>query len=358
MHRHKALIAGVTLLALGIAFAAHTLTAAPDGPPQADMAIDAATRATVIDGVVTSLRQAYVFPEVAAEIERGLTARRPQLEKITSAKELASTLTKTLRSLAHGDQHLELGYSAQPLPERTGDAEPPQEEAAHRQYALRRNVGIETVQRFPGNVGLLEFKKFYPPDLVAPRLPAAMKLLSTTSALIIDLRECGGGIPETVMLAASYFFDHKTHLNDIYWRDENRTEERWTDPTVEGDRYGEQRKLYLLISEETASGCEDFAYALKNAKRATLVGEKTAGAAHAGSPRRLTEHFMLFVPSGRPINPVTHTDWERVGVEPDVKTSAKKALRVARRAALEDLEQNETDPDWKRRLALSIEQLE
>jgi Peptidase family S41/N-terminal domain of Peptidase_S41 in eukaryotic IRBP len=358
MHRPAKIILGASLAALGIVFAARALPASPDGPPQADMAIDAATCATVIDGVTTSLRQAYVFPEVAAEIERGLQARRRQLESITSAKELAATLTQTLRALAHDDQHLELSYSEAPLPETTGDTPSPEEARAQRQYSLRRNAGIETVQRFPGNVGLLEFKKFYRPDTVAPRLPAVMTLLAETSALIIDLRECRGGDPETVMLVASYFFDTKTHLNDVYWRDENRTEERWTDPNVEGLRYGEQRKLYLLVSHETASGCEDFAYALQNAKRATLVGETTAGAAHAGSPRRLGPHFMLFVPSGRPVSPVTHTDWERVGVVADVKTSAKKALDVARLAALKHLHANESDPDWKRRLAKAINELE
>jgi Peptidase family S41/N-terminal domain of Peptidase_S41 in eukaryotic IRBP len=358
MHRRTAMIAGVTLLALGIAFAAQTLNAAEDGPPQADMAIDAATCATVIDGAVTSLRQAYVFPEVAAEIERGLTARRPQLEKITSAKEFARTLTKTLQSLAHGDQHLVLNYSALPLPEREGDTPSPEEAKTQRQYALRRSTGIAAVQRFPGNVGFLELTKFYPPELVAPRFPSAMRLLAETNALIIDLRECHGGIPETVMLVASYFFDAKTHLTDVYWRDENRTEERWTDPAVEGMRYGEQRPVFVLVSNETASGCEDFAYALQNAKRATLVGETTAGAAHAGSPRRLSEHFMLFVPSGRPINSVTHTDWERVGVVPDLKTSPKKALDLARIEALKRLAATETDPDWKERLEFERAKLE
>lgn len=185
-----------------------------------------------------------------------------------------------------------------------------------------------------------------------------MRLLADTAALIIDLRDCGGGDLETVMLVASFLFDESTHLNDVHWRDENRLETRWTTATVEGERYGGRKKIYMLISGETASGCEDFAYALKNAGRATLIGEMTAGAAHAGSPKRLTEHFMMFVPTGRPVSPVTHTNWEGVGVTPDVKTPAAKALKVAQVAALKDLIAAEANAVWREKLGRTLRDLE
>jgi C-terminal processing protease CtpA/Prc len=185
-----------------------------------------------------------------------------------------------------------------------------------------------------------------------------MTLLGDTEALIIDLRECEGGDPDTVTLLASYLFDKPTHLNDIYFRDENRTQERWTTPTVAGKRYGEARRIYLLTSSDTASGCEDFAYALKNAGRAKLFGETTAGAAHAGSPSRLSAHFMMFVPSGRPINPVTHTDWEGAGITPDVHVPAKKALVAAQVAILKEMLATESDPVKKEKIKRRISELE
>lgn len=83
----------------------------------------------------------------------------------------------------------------------------------------------------------------------------------------------------------------------------------------------------MLTSSETISGCEDLAYALKNAGRAMVIGEVTAGAAHAGSPKRLSEHFLRFVPSGRPVSPVTHTDWE--GVATDAEGKEKLAHTLA-----------------------------
>ncbi len=361
MKRHTRITLTVALsLATAAAVAAFlTLSAPPDeGPPQTDRVVDAAGNAAVLDEAVARLRRGYVLPEVAAELERGLQAQRTTLLAHTSAKAFARALTASMQALAHGDRHLQVKYFEAPQPE-PSDSGPSLEQAQmERQYALRRAAGIERVQRFPGNVGLLELRNFHRPATVAPRLPAVMTLLADTDALIIDLRECGGGDPDTVMLVASRFFDTKTHLNDVYWRDEDRTEARWTDPTVPGPLYGERRKLYLLMSEETGSGCEDFAYALKHSGRATLVGETSAGAAHAGSPVRLGDHFMMFLPTGRPVNPVTHTNWERVGVRPDVALPAKKALVFARIAALKHLAAHEQDADWKRRLEKSVAELE
>jgi C-terminal processing protease CtpA/Prc len=227
-----------------------------------------------------------------------------------------------------------------------------------RKRTLRKNAGFESVRRLRGNVGYLELSKFFRPGPVAPRLTAALQLLTDTAALIIDLRDCDGGDPDTVMLVASAFFDSRTHLNDVYWRDENRTEERWTTPRDAGTGYGEGRRILLLVGEDTASGCEDFAYALKNAGRATVFGEKTAGAAHAGSPQRLDAHFVLFVPSGRPISPVTGTDWEHVGVVPDVKVSARKALEAAHVELMKGLIAVEQDLEWKGKLEHMLADLE
>jgi C-terminal processing protease CtpA/Prc len=159
------------------------------------------------------------------------------------------------------------------------------------------------------------------------------------------------------MAFASYLFDRPTHLNDVYWREENRTERRWTKAQVAGHRYGQERKVYLLTSGDTFSGCEDLAYALKNNRRATLIGEETGGGAHAGDPHRLSAHFMMFVPSGRPINPITHTDWEGVGVAPDVSTSAADALVVAQIVALKAVLASEADVEWKAKLQERVSEL-
>lgn len=352
------LVAVGVLAALGVG-AVSVFGMGHRGPPQVDMRIDQATRSAVIEQIAANLEKHYVFPDKGNDLAARLRARGQQgkYAAISSAEKFADTLTDDLQGDSK-DKHLEVRYFEKPVAE-TKDGEPSAEEQAEELETQRwLNGGIEHVQRFHGNLGYIDVHAFARPALAQARWAAAMTLLADTKALIIDLRECGGGDPDTVMIAASYLFDKRTHLNDLYWRDPNITDERWTSEKTDGTRYGEARKIYVLTSSDTASGCEDLAYALKNAGRAKLVGETTAGAAHAGGPRRLGEHFMMFVPSGRPINPMTHTDWEGVGVTPDVDTSAKKALDRARILVLKDLLAVETFDIAKHRLQTSLDELE
>ena len=353
-------VAGVALLGVcGLVFFAlrgHF----ESGPPQKDMPVDGAMRAEVVDGLIANLSRFYVFPDKSAAMEKDLRARalRGEFDSVTSAQEFARTLTGLLQEGLH-DRHLVVVYEQAAIAEAPpGQDRSPQEQAAEALMQQRFNAGLETAGRLRGDLGYIDLHQFGRPQLAAGKIAAAMTLLADTHALIVDLRNCGGGDPDTVMLFASYLFDQRTHLNDVYWRDENRTEERWTQVDVPGRKYGQARKVYLLTSGDTFSGCEDLAYALKNNGRATLVGETTGGGAHAGNPHRLNAHFQVFVPSGRPISPVTHTDWEGTGVAPDIKASARSALDVAQVAALRELIATETDPDWKERLSRRLADLE
>ncbi|KAB8056760.1 hypothetical protein GCN74_22905 [Janthinobacterium sp. FT14W] len=115
------------------------------------------------------------------------------------------------------------------------------------------------------------------------------------------------------------------------------TQQNWSTTFVAGKPFGQQEPLYILTSKRTFSAAEDFSYAMKNLKRATIVGESTGGGAHPGRVVRLDAHFGAFVPTGRSIGPITHTNWEGVGVAPDVAAAARDALRVAQAALLNDL---------------------
>ena len=145
-------------------------------------------------------------------------------------------------------------------------------------------------------------------------------------------------------LLASYLFDQRTRLNDIYDRGKDSTTQYWTSNAHAGPKYGGSKKLYVLVSHDTFSAGEDFAYALKNLKRATVVGETTGGGAHPGDVTRLTTNFAIFVPNGRSISPLTKTDWEGVGVVPDVAVKAEDAMKTAQVAALNKLLAVEKDP--------------
>jgi C-terminal processing protease CtpA/Prc len=162
-----------------------------------------------------------------------------------------------------------------------------------------------------------------------------------------------------VALICSYLFGAEpVHLNSLHWREGKgeRVEEFWTRKEVAGKRYA--KDVYVLTSNRTFSGAEEFSYNLKNLKRATLIGETTGGGANPGGVVRLAKHFGAFIPRGRAVSPVTKTNWEGTGVEPDVKVSADQALVTAQLMALKKAVEKTTDEDLKRALQREIDMLQ
>ena len=335
------------VLLLSAAVIGAACAATPVGAQQVPAPLDASARATAINAAIATFEQHYVFPDKAATIAAHLRTalQRGDYDAITSGDKLAETLSAALQKEA-GDHHLEVRYFAEALPEPSKGAGQAAAERAEEMAAQRRNnYGFTAVSRLPLNIGYVDLRAFGRPAGAAARIAAAMTLMADTRALIIDLRKCGGGDPETVMLFASYLFDKPTHLNDIYWRDENRTERRWTRANVSGAKYGGGRKLYVLTGANSFSAAEDFAYAMQASGRARLVGAVTkGGGAQPGEPRRIDPHFMMFVPNGRAINPVTHSNWQETGVVPDLKVTEAKALDAAQIEILKDVMASDPDP--------------
>jgi retinol-binding protein 3 len=330
---------------------------AQQGYKQPDMTIDASVRTQVIDGILKELNDRYVFPEVAKQMETDIRRRisNKEYDAITSAEEFAKKLTADLQSVSK-DKHLRVGYFAQAIPVRKQSSEPTAEERAQFENEMKRiNFAFERVERLPGNIGYIKFNNFLAPELGAETVAAAMNFVTNTDALIFDLRENGGGDPEMVALISSYLFgDKPVHLNSLYWREGNRTEDFFTKPTVAGKKYLD-KDIYILTANRTFSAAEEFTNNLKVLKRATIVGETTGGGANPGGRFRINDHFGVFIPTGRAINPITKTNWEGTGVEPDVKVSKETAMKTAYLAALNKSLERAKDENLKRGLRELIE---
>lgn len=305
-----------------------------DTPP----ALDTATRSEVINTLLTLLQKHYIFPQVAQEIENALRLRmsKGEYEQITSGEQLAQVLTTHIQEVSK-DKHLRVSYSAQALPELKEQQSEQQQRARWHEYWRIQNYGFHKVERLPGNIGYLDFRAFYPTEYAGETAIAAMNFLANTDALIIDVRHNHGGYPEMIALITSYLFSPEpVHLNSLYWRSSNTTQQFWTLPYVPGQRYL-NKPIYVLTSHETFSGGEEFTYNLKNLKRATIIGETTAGGAHPGDMQRINAHFEVFIPDGRAINPITHTNWEGTGVTPDIEVPQEDALKTAQKLALQKI---------------------
>jgi retinol-binding protein 3 len=321
---------------------------------QAPAAIDAATRQQVIDGAIEHMLRAYIFEDVAAKMASALRAhaKAGAYDTITAGAEFASVLTRHLQEVSR-DKHLRIIYDPAGISGRQPAAT--EEERARRAAAERRaNYGLHRVERLDGNVGYIELRGFSGSQEAGAAVTAAMNLLANTDALIFDLRRNGGGSPVTIGFISSYLFDKPVHLNDFFVRETGRRQSFHTTETVEGRRYGQTRPVYILTSNRTFSAAEEFTYNLKNLKRATIVGETTGGGAHPGGVRRITDHFGIWLPTGRAINPITGTTWEGVGIAPDIAVDPAEALQAAHLDALRKIRAAATAPDHRAELDRAI----
>ena len=325
---------------------------------QSSMTVDQATRAEVLDALVKELNAKYVFPDVAKKLEKTLraTQKAGRYDAITTPQQLADQLTEDLRR-ASGDMHLHVRFSEQAVPVQDASAKPdPQEQARAeveaQEFFKHINYGVEKVERLPGNVGYIDLRGFTPARYSGQAYSAAMTLLNGTDALIIDLRKNRGGDPNAVALLASYFFDGRTQLSDIVKREggTDRLQQMSTSDFVHGPRYASGKDVFILTSKDTFSAGEDFSYSMQVLKRVKVIGEVTGGGAHPGNMERLHAHFLAFIPFGRSLNPITKTDWEGVGVVPDVKVSAADALKAAHLLLLEKLAATQAEPAMKKDL--------
>jgi len=288
--------------------------------------IDRATRVAVVGRAAAILDSFYYSPAIGKQLSDTLRARlaRGAYDRYRNGPGLALRLNDDLAEIAH-DKHLGVRYVPTLPPKPPAGEAPP---APSRADVDESNCGFKKVEQLDGNVGYVRFDAFEEARLCGSTASAAMTFLADTRALIIDLRENGGGKPEMVAWIASYVFDRRTHLGDLWdsWADS--THHYWTQDSVRGLRFGGDKPVYVLTSAHTFSAAEEFAYDLQALKRATIVGETTAGGAHPASEGRLGDHFAISVPWGNSINPITGTNWEGVGVVPDVKVSADEALAV------------------------------
>ena len=300
--------------------------------------MDGTEQKKVIDSVGHLLVNNYIFPDVAKKMN-GLLQENYKAgvyQSTTSTASFAERLTADLQCISK-DKHLKVSFNpgaaaAMRKAQASGQSPQPNLEGMR-----MNNFGFKELKLLPGNIGYLDLRSFTDAQWGGETAVAAMNFLSNASALIIDLRANGGGSPSMIQLLTSYLYGPEpVHLNSFYYRPSDTFSETWTLKEVKGKRSPDM-PVYVLTSNKTFSAAEEFTYNLKNLKRATIIGETTGGGAHPGGNMVATDRFLVWVPSGRAINPITKTNWEGTGVKPDIEVKATDALQAAQVKALEDL---------------------
>jgi peptidase S41-like protein len=208
---------------------------------------------------------------------------------------------------------------------------------------------IQSAKTIAPGIGYIRFSAFFGTEEEMAGVRKWLAENRDAKTLIFDLRNHhGGGLDEQDAIF-SYLYGKKTSLvkmavaKDVYDSGRSPLEDGPTLVfTSEGDKMvgthsalpGEDTplrnaKVYLLVSNRTASAAEHFALALKSTGRATLIGEATTGANHFGGGRPLNDHFAVWLPVGRTYDIKTGKDWEGTGISPDIAVDPKQALVLA-----------------------------
>ncbi len=306
--------------------------------------IDARTRTAVVEEIGRLLIERYIFLDAAERTRDYLENRLTDgaYDTLDDPVLFAQVLTDDLYQVSQ-DRHFYVAFDprqADLVRAQESESEQERERAfqAQQESDRKTNFGFKRVENLTGNIGCLDLRYLSNAEYAGQTAAAAMNFLANADAVIIDIRNAPGGYPNMVQMLCSYFVkgtrEGRTHLNTFQRRFDDSIEQFWTWAYVPGPRLYDT-DLFILTSQYTGSGAEGLAYHLKNLQRATLVGETTAGAAHPVKAVVIHDDFVMNLPEGRPVNPISGTNWEGVGVEPHVAVPADRAFDTAYLMALE-----------------------
>ncbi len=314
----------VMFVPLLAAASSASLQAAQPGPPPGAAApaatLDSAARREIVAKLSEALRDRYVFPEVGerAASRIGAALAAGEYDGLADRAAFVQRLSADVRAIAR-DKHLNIMSP--------GAGPPP---GGPMMMIPVDDAGVTRADRLPGGIGYIEIVGFPPVEGFKPVLDRAMSALKGSRALIVDVRRNGGGMPDGVAYLVSYLVEPNRPINTIVSRvPKTREFTRKDHSSVPTPVSFAKVPVYVLTSSKTFSGGEEFAYDVQALRRGSIIGELTGGGANPAGPVELGHGVMAIIPFGRAENPVTKSNWEGRGVQPDVPAPASDALKVA-----------------------------
>lgn len=307
---------------------ALVLFATPVAALAGDLAPSAAGE--VLDQFKAGMRT-YFDPAVAAKVEAMLEANRGKYVSLGDRQAFAAAVTADLYA-ATRDKHLKLSVQ-------TADASKSAQVTDADQAQIDRMLayGLVSVRRLPANIGYINLSYLDQTEAGAALVDSLMQLVKDTDALILDLRQNRGGGGATDEELLGHLSRTPMPMEKITWRNADGTTSvtaRTARSPVGGPLYAD-KPVYVLTSQVTFSAAEALAYNLQATRRATIVGEVTAGGANPSNRGvRVGYGFRAGIPNGKVEHPITRSNWEGVGVQPDVVTAPDAALTAAYARAL------------------------
>jgi hypothetical protein len=333
------LAAGAAAISVGaVASAGPQPSAAIAKADAKQMPLEAGEGRAVAVKLADELVRSFVFRDTAEDYAAMLRKNAAAGRYDTGKRgDIATLMTEDLLAV-HKDGHLHLEV-----------AEPDEQEGASNGPPKGFPPLIQSARTIAPGVGYIRFTAFAGKD---DEVAAVRKWLSenrNANTLIFDLRNHhGGGLKEqdaifaevfakptplvTMALAKSVYDERGSMFGNVPTLHFAAAGDKMiaTHQAVPGEATPLRKaRIYLLVSNKTASAGEHFSLAMKSTGRGTLIGEATAGANHFGGPRELNEHFTVWMPVGRTYDVKTGKDWEGAGIAPDIPVDPRQALVFA-----------------------------
>lgn len=281
----------------------------------------------IIQKICLEMEAHYPFPDVSKKYVTMLKAKEKNYDNLEPAV-LAAQLTQDLRNV-HNDVHVRIYQKEQQAGPAANqdDAEKEEIKKLERNNYGFKNVELDNIK----SVAYISIPYGFNCTQEGFEMAGhAMSMAAYSKYIIIDVRGDGGGAGGMGHFLASYFFNpgEETMYLNGFERDRKQEMQEYTFGYVPGKRLTKS-KLFILTDRGTASACEGFAYAMQKLKKATVVGDTTAGAGIAGYGVTLEANLEMFLPVKMLVAPHTETGWEGTGVIPDVAASSEEARNAA-----------------------------
>jgi carboxyl-terminal processing protease len=161
------------------------------------------------------------------------------------------------------------------------------------------------------SIGLVDIDRFSDRTAAETRTALTELFKAGVSAVIIDLRGNGGGLLQSGVDTAELFLDGGVIL---YHARRDHAEETLT---AAAGGLAAATPLAVLVDGGSASAAEILAGALRDRKRAPLIGQKTFGKGSVQLIFELEDKSSLHVTNARWYTP-TRTELDKQGLEPDI----------------------------------------
>ncbi len=285
----------------------------------------------IIQGIASEIKNNYVVEASRSKFSQALINKlnNGDYNNITQGDLLAYQLTKDLRVISN-DKHLQIAAPSQinEIKSRFGSSEENKnslKDAGHSNLEEETPLNSKILEN---NIGLISFNRFVSNKKTKDLTHQIFTELKNCKSIIVDLRQSGGGDAGAVTDLISYFFEKPTLITKGRKLEHKSYEEEISIPNNLSKDYS-NTPLYILTSPKTISAGESFTYFMKNKQRATIIGEKTAGAGFRVNVFDLPNGFYFVNSTDSSFDPDKNEGWEKKGIQPNISTKSRDALNKA-----------------------------